>query len=117
MPGWKHVWLAALSALAIGSGTALAAEADMAMYTIEIQAPDTVAYDVACTIDSGGEVSRLDLSGTGPLLRKISGSAVRCSVMQTEGDDGLALLLSSDRGNRTRSATRGIGSRINIGIR
>ncbi|NBC32928.1 MAG: hypothetical protein GVY13_09665 [Alphaproteobacteria bacterium] len=109
--------LPALLALLLWSGAAAATEADMTHYTVEIQASDRVAYDVACTVNTGTEVTRMDFSGSGSLQRKFVGTAIRCSLVQTAGRDGLALVLSNDRGNRTRSATHGVGSRINIGIR
>lgn len=124
----KSLVAAFVVSLSAGMAPAKPSEAKMAtsdqkpkpIYVLEITGsqPD-VSFSGECRVRKrDGGMERIALDGTVPLKRELTGFGVTCDIRQASKVGSLTVDVSrKGGGNRTRSRTRGPGSRILIQTR
>lgn len=103
--------LGAFIALASLSTSALSGEAKMHT-TVTIKADNSLEYAGFCSSDQLPE--RMRFSGQGARSFTVEGAQVRCELEILAGGSLLVLEMTGAAGNRTRTSTRGVGSKIRL---
>jgi hypothetical protein len=78
-----------------------------------IEADPGARWSVSCELRHRGGLTRLAFAGAGPVDRDLPGTAGDCRVTLIAGD-GLTLVLTDARGNRSRTTVRGAGSVVRL---
>ncbi len=79
---------------------------------VKVIADPGVEYAGFCALSRGQK--RIDITGNGAKTFKLEGSAVRCEIEIKGGDLPLTLEIHGPTGNRSKSSTQGLGSKISL---
>lgn len=82
--------------------------------SVRIKADEALEYAGFCKTEQSAE--KIDIRGKGDRTLKIEGAGVLCELQIIDGDKPLVLEIVSHSGNRSKTSTKGIGSKVRLKV-